>query len=135
MTKSDSSEFFVDPNVFRSVELRFSIENTTTRTTVNLAEQIKLIQFLEKGMVLELPAKSCSNGHNLIIKIELSGTTLINEFVTTAKVVEHDSISKEADTVVLNLTQYDGDAWTKLQSIYSNRQDEIEKFFKAARGW
>lgn len=135
MSKSNSNEFIIDPGMFKSVELNFSIENSTTRTTVNHAELIKLIQFLEKGMVLEIPSKSCSKGHNLIIKINVLNSNKVQEFDTTAKVVELDTTSKESDTIVVNLTQYDGDTWVQLQSIYSSRQDDIEKFLQAARGW
>jgi hypothetical protein len=53
----------------------------------------------------------------------------------TAKVEEINPGEEGVDRVRLALNQYEEKDWAKYLGLFSNRQNEIEDFLKAARGY
>ena len=113
--------------------------NSTTRTEVPKGSGVEIVEFLERGMVLQLPARSCARGHMLVVTVSLKDPKKKAEedwvFETTAKVEEHRSLEDAVDQVTLALVQYHEKEWFQLQELFSSRQNEIELFLHAARGW
>ncbi|MCM2278508.1 MAG: hypothetical protein NDJ89_10580 [Oligoflexia bacterium] len=120
---------------FESMRISVGVQNTTTRTEVPADEKTELLEVRNRGVVLALPARSCSQGHNLMVRF--SGTSSSKEkfeFVSTAKVEKAQALEDGQDRVTLVFLQYDEAGWQKFCARFSDRQNEIEAFLKAARG-
>ncbi len=126
-----------DPTVFDSAKLTIDIQNTTTNTEVKKGSQIELIELHERGAMLQIPSRSCSRGHNLMVRFRTETPKKeIFEFTTTAKV---DSTTPqdggEFDQVNLSFLQYDEESWELFQKYFTARQEEIIDFLRAAKGY
>jgi hypothetical protein len=147
--ENDTSEILINPDDFRSVRLKISLNNTTTKTEIKDGKrffgnkkgtsgdnlEITLIELLDQGMILEVPGQSCAQGHNLLITVESLNTKPPITFQTSAKVMKMEKVSDDRDTIEINLIQFDDTGWQALKGLYGNRQNEIEEFFKAAKGY
>jgi hypothetical protein len=130
----------IDFSAFQSIELRISASNETSRTKVSdgaeTAPKIALIEFLERGLTLELPKHSCAQGHHLTLEIQVvSPPEKRMRFSATTKV---DAVLKQADhseRANVSLIQFKEEAWDALRRLFSSRQTEIEDFFKASKGF
>lgn len=133
---SDNDEELLKTSDFQSLELKVKISNMTGQTPLRDQDQIKVIQFLEKGMILQVPKKSCSGGHHLAIEIEMTGNpTKAVEFKATAKVEKvENSGSDKMDEITIKFLQFGEVAWNQIRNGLEDRQKEINQFFQAARG-
>ncbi len=133
---------------FESIVIHLSFLNMTTKTEVSEGKryigdqlqsdqgaQIYLVEFREDGMVIEVPARSGAVGHQLNMKIWTEGPAphLEISFVVTVDAVERMSPSRDQFEVTFN--EYDSRAWKALQQIFENRQNEINDFLRAAKGY
>ncbi len=133
---------------FESIVIHLSFLNMTTKTEVAegkryIGEQLQkdqggkidLVEFREDGMVIEVPARSGAVGHQLNMKIWTEGPApnLEISFIVTVNAVERMSPSRDQFEVTFN--EYDSRAWKALQQIFENRQNEINDFLKAAKGY
>lgn len=120
---------------FESIKLQVSMNNTTTNTAVRKNFTIRIIEIPERGLVLEVPIRSCARGHNVIVQIETVKPDKVRGiFQATAKVEDLESASESVDKVTLSLVQFDEKQWKFLCDTFSRRQREIEDFFFAAKG-
>lgn len=132
---------------FRSIELHLSFVNTTTKTTVQDGKKfigdeqvlsadtgVRLVEFRENGMLLEVPARSGAAGHQLQLKIWTVGAALEVELssVVTVSSVERLGAGRDQFEVVFN--EVDSRSWKDLQAVFASRQDQINEFLKAAKG-
>jgi len=126
-----------DPTVFDSAKIAIEIQNTTTNTEVKKNANVQLIELHERGAMLQIPAKSCARGHNLMVKFRTETPKKeIFEFTTTAKVDSTEpQDGGEFDQVVIVFLQYDEDSWEMFQKYFTARQEEIVNFLKAAKGY
>src|SRR4051794_17868841 len=121
---------------FQSANLSFAMTNTTTKTSVKKSDTVRLIELMERGMVLEVPPRTCSKGHKLLLVVKVAGLQGKSfAFTTTATVDEIESLPDGVDHIVVTLTQYDEREWIQFQNSFSSRQQDIENFFKAAKGY
>lgn len=122
---------------FVSTEVTIEIKNNTTNTEVKHSELVQLLELLEKGMVLSLPARSCSKGHNLTLKVRaVTPDQKVYKFESTARVEEvepHDGY--DTARIAISFLQFDESLWQNFQQSFGSRQAEIENFLKAARGY
>lgn len=133
---------------FESIQIHLSFFNVTTKTEVaegkrylgdqlqkDSGAKIDLVEFREDGMVLEVPARSGAVGHQLKITLNTEGAkeNLDVTFIVTVTAVEKMSPTRDQYEVKFN--EYDPKIWKELQAIYSVRQNEIENFLKAAKGY
>ncbi|OFZ78416.1 MAG: hypothetical protein A3K03_06020 [Bdellovibrionales bacterium RIFOXYD1_FULL_44_7] len=153
--ENTDNEEIIRSDDFKSIEMNISIVNTTTKTQIKNGMRIygqtqesvdedlsiKLIEFQEREMVLEAPANACAEGHNLIVNIVASAPSTaennggIIEFSATAKVRLVEMPSKTRHSVTVTLIQYDESSYKSFCSLFSNRQQEIEAFFNAVKGF
>ncbi len=98
--------------------------------------QIKIIELLDRGCTLEIRPRCCAEGHHLLIHFKaIKNKNLLCEFTTTAKVEEHTREEGDKEKIQVGFLQYDEESWKKFRSTFTFRQDQINQFLKAARGW
>ncbi len=148
----DGEEFFIDPNDFKSIEILIEVDNTTARTGVKNFEEtdlkseglkktkktkvnddVQIIELHEKGVVLQLPPNSCSEGHNLTLTLESVSPTNRVPFTTTSK-VESVERMEDAQWVTLRFLQFQDVDWISFNKVYGARQAQILEFFESVKG-
>ena len=146
----DAAEVFQAAD-FKSVRLVVTFQNLTTRTEIKDREKIALIEVADRTILLENPGKSCSPGHSVLIKIERPIKRKLKAplnsdakrkpmpefellFDATGKVVSVEDTGDAVDKVLIDLIQFDVENWRRFMEVFSSRQDDIEKFFSAAKG-
>lgn len=124
------------PATQASFNFQIRIQNTTTRAEVPEKPPCKLVQFLEKGLVLEVPIKACSKGHNLIIDVHAKdfGGRPNFKFSATGKVEEHQSFLSDTEQITVTFLQFNEADWKVLTGSVASRQEDIMNFFLAAKG-
>jgi hypothetical protein len=123
-------------SAFQAITVEITLTNTTTRTTVKESTTIKLVEIAEQGIALEVPPRTCAQGHNLLFELKLvkPGATKPFALKATGKVSEVESLDG-ADRADVVLIQFDEKEWEQVLSAFMSRQSEIEEFLKAARGY
>jgi hypothetical protein len=137
---SGESDLPFDPGAFQSVHLEIALKNLTSKTTISDGRpgsgKVQLIEFRPKGMILEVPRRSCAPGHSLILDAKVTEPAASRmSFPATAKVHKVEEVSDEVDRLDLGLLQYVEEDWKKLQELFGSRQREIEEFLRAAKGY
>ena len=140
-----SASELIEFDDFQSVELQIAVENMTSHTKIadgtSKGPRVDLVELAERGFTVNLPRASCASGHNLMIEIAvIQPPSKRMKFSATTKVelVEKNSEvkgNKEPERVELSLIQFEEEAWERLKTLFTSRQNEIEDFFKAARGY
>jgi hypothetical protein len=126
----------IPESTFHSIEFVFTVKNLTSRTELKKGTPIRLCEWLEQGFVLELPYRSCGQGHSLHVEILASlGDQKHPKFEANCKVEELDHNDDATDRVVLHMVQYDKAGWQKLRALYDSRQEEVLKFLASVRGY
>jgi hypothetical protein len=126
---------------FKSIELAITVENTTSRTKTGPEKGVILVEFLEQGIVLDVPKASCAQGHNLTIEIRRKDNPDAELVSVTGKVeklkknAQVDGEEAEFMRAEIGLVQFDEHEWQAFKDLFSNRQAEIEKFLAGARGY
>ncbi|MBI3558358.1 MAG: hypothetical protein HY074_18985 [Deltaproteobacteria bacterium] len=146
----DAAEVFQAAD-FKSVRFVVTFQNVTTRTEIREKEKISLIEIAERSILLEIPGKSCSPRHSVLIRIERPTKRKLKAavnadtkrkatpdyellFDATGKVVSVEDTGDSVDKVLIDLVQFDIENWRRFMEVFSSRQDDIEKFFSAAKG-
>ena len=136
VVKDAEPDEFLNPADFKSIQLTVLVKNATTRTEVPKDKKVVFVQFFEEAVELEVPLRTCSMGHSLLIEIEIAGTPKKTEkFEATGKVKQIKRTSDEMESIVLELVQFKNKNWENLKSLFTSRQTEIEEFLKATRGY
>jgi uncharacterized protein YdgA (DUF945 family) len=133
---------------FESISVHLSFFNITTKTEVSegkryigdqlqkdTSAKIDLVEFREDGMVIEVPARSGAEGHQLKIDLWTEGAKENIQVTFIVTVYSVQKMGPTRDQFEVNFNEYDPTAWRQLQSIYQSRQGEIEAFLKAAKGY
>src|SRR3989338_7380544 len=142
-----NTDDLINVNDFQSMELKISMLNTTSQTDVkddtkkielakldgSYTPSIKLVEFLDKGMQLEVPARACSKGHILLLNFKVLNSSKNIEFSASVRVLEIKPLINGNESIVVNLLKYDQTAWNNLQQLFNNRQEEINDFLKAVK--
>jgi len=143
----------INPDDFLSMELCISMRNVTTQTAIKdgkrsygtplksqmrVKEQdlsIRIVELLEVGMVLEVPIRTCAEGHTLELEIRIEGMNRPATLYTIATVQELGKISDSRDQIAIEFTDFESEDWELIKCIYQERQNEIFNFFNAVRGY
>ncbi|MGZ3698678.1 MAG: hypothetical protein ACXWP5_11130, partial [Bdellovibrionota bacterium] len=67
-------EFTLNPKDFESIQVMITFTNPTSQSTEGQTPIYQLLQLEEKGMILEVPNRSCAQGHNLMLEVAAFGT-------------------------------------------------------------
>ena len=127
---------------FRETSYWISVENATTGTAVKSDEGLEVIELLESGLVLKMPARVCASGHLLRIQIAQRSTTpvppgeearLIAAIDATAKVMAIEDFDAEHRVVTAHFYQYEEFHWRRLLTEYAKRQVEIRDLLRSRK--
>ena len=143
---TDAADVY-NPKDFESIRLTVHFQNLTTRTEVKDKSKASLVEIGDKTLVFELPARSCNEKHNVMVKI--SRTEKIKDGAdkskkapkeqellnVTGKVRSLEEVDEETVRIEVECMQFDEKGWNALLALYASRQAEIEKFLAAARGY
>ncbi len=146
-----SDDLLINPSDFKSTKIRISLENTTTHTELRDGRrfytaangkktegedgnaEIIVTEFLENGFALELPSKTCSTGHNVMINIIAAAPTKIVNVSFSAKVTSVEHLDPKRDLVALKLVQFDEVSLSEFEQLFSSRQEEINQFLNSVK--
>jgi len=95
---------------------------------------VKFLEFIDKGMIIEVPHPSCGKGHTLCLDIQVCGIKNEIHFEVTARVMEIENLDEGRDRIKVTLLTYDELFWNAFKSVFQNRQQEVTEFFFAAKG-
>lgn len=128
-----------NPKDFESIRLVIRFKNFTTTTEVDSSKEIELVEVGDRSVILQLPAKSCSIGHNVEIDIskKIPKSAKTTQIVSvTGKVVRIEDCEDDDDCSLVEITcvQFDEAGWKQFLNLYSARQAEIIAFLNSVRG-
>lgn len=147
-----TDEVLIDLNDFNSTEIRVSMMNSTTQVEVRDGVRVfgtgpkakteespdikvRFVEFTEKGLKIEFPEKSCANAHMLLLQVELvCAEKVVQALNLSVKVAAMEALPSGHDLVTVDLVQYEQKEWDAFRGFFNNRQDEIDRFFEAAKG-
>ncbi len=120
---------------FEHLEARLTFRNRTSNYTVGEKEFRVVREFREKGLVFEVPRKSCALGHALDFEVTLRGAAKSCRLIGAGRVIEVDAVDDELQTIVIEFFQYSEPEWSKLRELYASRQEEILSLLQNIRGF
>lgn len=121
---------------FTSTKIEAKLQNNTTGMPIRSEPPTRVLEIQDRGIVFEIPSKSCARGHSLTIEIKATTPDETQyRFTSTARVEELESLKDGTDRVNVVFLQFDEKIWDEFCKSFNSRQDEIERFFRAARGY
>jgi hypothetical protein len=132
----DLPEPWLDPHDFESQTLTPRLRNHTSGWTPPTGAAVRVERIEPAALALEVPARSCSQGHLLWLRLELRspGEPAAARVECDARVVAVEALGGERDLVEVVLVQYPRAEWAALRARLERRQDEIRLFLEAAGG-
>ena len=142
---------FRDTESLEAIGLFVSLKNNTSRTELKASEarkhrrsikknhkfehgRVDLIQFLNQGIVLEVPPRTCAHGHDLTVTIETRGTDSTTYFEASAKVDQLTNLTDQRDLIMLSFIQFEGTQWQRLNEAYDQMQSQIDLLLERMKG-
>lgn len=116
-----------------------SFENRTTRTELRFPPRSSdlpahFLCFVEKGLILELPPRTCAKGHKVHTCLLVNHNKKELRFNTSAQVLDVISSAGERDSVTIELVGFEQSDWDWIQGIYQSRQADISQLFLKLKG-
>jgi hypothetical protein len=157
---ADQLSSIINPDDFVSMRFVVTFHNLTTNVDVPESATVRIAEFAETGLILELPAKSCALKHNVMIEVKKAPPKnkapapakakekdkgkdkgkpkakdkSVNVFSATGKVIGVEETDTGDLRVAMQFVQWAEDEWKSFMALFQSRQDEISKFLKAAKG-
>ena len=119
---------------FESMEFDIRVTSSTSGVVFPESANVKLIQFLDDGLLIQMPTKSCAAGHRLLVDVQ--GKNSKGELIQlegTAQVKAIQNLSENADQVTTKMIQFNEEKWKSLIEILSERQKEVTNFLSSAK--
>ncbi|MEK6580065.1 MAG: hypothetical protein AABZ55_12620 [Bdellovibrionota bacterium] len=136
MGQSDENESLINPKDFQSTSIQVQFRNANSKTPLKKEANVTLTEWLEKGLVIEVPSRTCATGHSAAITLSaVRGAEKLMVVNMTVKITDVENLPDFRDRVTLSFVQYEEFEWKKLLRLFASRQDEIEDFFKKVRGY
>lgn len=148
--KSDpiSTSALINPKDFSSIHVTIKIINVTTQTrlengSIFYGQKVvdsgphctaEILEFLEEGVVMDIPNKLGTTGHVFTIKVTTQGASndLSVEFNSVVSKVEKN---QDRSKCTLKNQQHKDSEFKKLVTLFESRQQEIADFFEAVKGY
>ena len=148
-------EPLINPADFESIKLKINLLNFTTKGEIrdgkrsygtemkkgknkslsNEKLEVRIAEFLDDGLILEIPAKTCAENHNIEIQVTTENATPEVSFKATLRVLSIQKASASVDLAEATFLQKDEEEWTKFLEVFNQRQNEIRNFFNSVRGF
>lgn len=120
---------------FQSMRLEIKIENAATRMPLKNPRAVKLIDFGDSHITLEVPSRSFAPGHLVFVDVRVFHPSVkVDPLKVEGKIGSLDSVDPTTDLITVNLTQYPTDRWGRVIELYTQRQNEIMEFLMQAKG-
>lgn len=132
---------------FQSIQIGIRMTNETSSTRVMkdgrsygselvevLGDNIKFVEFTEKGMSLQVRRRSCETGHILELEFDVTGVKIELRFAVKARVAKIEHLDDEWDQVWVDLVGFEEHMWSAFKGIFQQRQQEISEFLTRAKG-
>lgn len=129
----------------KGFEYSIVLENTVTQTQILESSKIKIIEFIEKGMRLQMPQNAGAQGHNILLYIypNISGKTVkclpkeqkTNGLIQiTAKVLSVESDAKPGKALYsIEFIQFTEKEWASFYKKFQTLQQQADKIFKVIK--
>lgn len=116
-----------------------AFENRTTRTELKAGKKEPLaahfLCFVDRGMVIELPPRTCARGHKVHLTLEVKHAKKKDlRFTASAVVNDVASSPGERDSVTIELVGYEQSDWEWILGAYQERQSDVSELFMKLRG-
>jgi hypothetical protein len=128
---------------FQSFEYSIIMKNLLSQNEIQDSRKIKIAEFIEKGMILQMPVQCCVAGHNLMLAIvpgrfgvkvtqfPKQATELKGCFLATCKVTLVESAEKPGFSLyTIEFLQVVEKEWLAFMKKFSNAQAQVNKIFK-----
>lgn len=146
----DKNEPLINPADFETIKLKINLINTTTHAEIRDGKRcydkkpkkdseenliIVISEFLEDGLLMEIPSKMCAKNHSITIEVSTENTEPKIYFSENLKVKSVEKISQDSDLIEASFVQKNEREWKNLHGIYSKRQEEIRNFINSVKGF
>jgi hypothetical protein len=145
---SPADDDFIRVEDFNSIRLHLQFKNITTKTELRDgvrfyagekqeagdSQEIALVEFLDGGLVVEVPPRSGAEGHQISITVLTEGVDPEIKFVGSGAVEDIAPVESGRERFAILFTEKDDGAWNAILSIYARRQQEIMDFLAAVKG-
>lgn len=136
--KSNENDLVISSD-FSSVKISIGLTVTAKRPGVRPLvgkDEPRMIEVRDDGVTLDLPADFCQAGDRLLFQV--SATTPEGKkgsFSSPAQVVSIEAAEGERVAASIQYLLASGGAWATFRELLDSRQNEIEEFLRAARGY
>ena len=120
----------------QSLDLLLTVKNITSNRDIPCRKEfpITISEFIDKGLILNLPPLTCAQGHQLLLDINLSKEKHeILHFSTTAKIIALEANEHGFNRVSLKFVQYDPLIWKKFLRVFQTCQDELQELLESLK--
>ena len=150
----EKEEITVNAADFNSFKLKINLKNITTGAEIRDGKrsfgnqfdkkksavtdeilEVNISEFLEDGLSMEVPSKTCAENHSIEIELSTENTKPLVSFSSMLKVKSVEKISKDSDLIETVFTKKNQKDWDAFHGIYQQRQEEILGFFNAVKGY
>lgn len=146
-----ANDDFINVDDFKTSTVTLDLTNTTTRTEIKDGKRIfgdhaqkvenlpaelqpRILEFHENALTLEVPKHTCAQGHNVTLEAKLKLIKGEKKFSASGKVTEISNVGDRTDSIHIKFLQLEERQWLEFQQYFSNRQNDILKFFEAVKG-
>ncbi len=131
---SDEAPLF-NPSDFQSAQVVIKARNITSNTRALDPESVLLLELMDKGVKLEMPARSCTQGHQLELELTVIPTKGHERRVqATGKIIRAEVMDGGAIEAEIEFIQFVTEEWKQFQEVFAARQSDIDAFLNSARG-
>lgn len=146
----EKNELLINPADFETIILKINLINTTTHAEIrdgkrcydkkpkkNSEENLIIVisEFLENGLMMEIPSKMCAQHHSITIEVSTENSDPKISFSENLKVKSVEKLSQDSDLIEATFVQKNEREWKNLHGIYTKRQEEIRNFFNSVKGF
>ena len=127
--------FYMVFGMTKKINLKIDATNITSSLAIHGSQDhpIRINEFLEAGMILDLPLASASEGHQLLLEVHLLENQLeILVFTATAKILRIENSDLMHATI--KFVQFDPFIWKQLLTTFESRQYEIQHILESLKG-
>ena len=137
-------EDIFNPIQFKSISVTFKkVQNLTTRTCVAKPETVNILEFDAHSLLIEILENCGAKGHSIMIDLEYTvphgapgnNTVETHIFSATAQIISKEPCDDGSFRFGLQMVQYEEKSWQTFLDSFQGRQESINEFLKATRGY
>lgn len=137
------------PPVAHRIKVRIPhLVNTTTRMEIRDGKRyyagteeksqnraaIELVELGEQAIKLEMPPRTCAQGHRLEVQIELIAPDELISFHGEGNVERVEAASGRPDLVTIALSNHANFKWSDIKKHFVQRQTSVAELFERLKG-